>query len=239
MTVLRVGPHGSRLTETPVLPSSDSRVERRWKVALEPSGDARVDEDLVIHGQAAPSWREHYQTPGERAERYGKVWTGRFPGARLTSVEMPNVGDRNAPVTVRAVAAVPRLGRLATGGALELPVTGRDPDFVRTYARLSARRQDLVLGYPWQHDEELAYQLPAGWRLARVAAPAPRAVDSPFGRFRLDVDVDGEVVRVRSSLDVTRVRISPDDYPRFRAFLGEVDAALDERLVVAPPGAGS
>ena len=35
--VLRVGPRGSVLTETPVLPSSENRVERRWQVALEPS----------------------------------------------------------------------------------------------------------------------------------------------------------------------------------------------------------
>jgi hypothetical protein len=239
VTVLHVGPRGGRLAETPVLPSSDSRVERRWQVEVEASGDARVDELLTIRGQAAPNWREHYQTPGERAERYGRVWTGRFPGARLASVEMPNIADRNAPVTVRASAAVPRLGRPAAAGVLELPVTGRDADFVRTYARLSARRQDLVLAYPWQHDEELAYKIPAGWHLAGLAAPSPRAVDSPFGRFRLDIEVDGDVVRVRSALDVTRARISPDDYPRFRAFLGEVDAALDERLVVAPPGGGS
>ena len=33
---LRVGPHGSVLVETPLLPSSDSRVERRWQVAIEP-----------------------------------------------------------------------------------------------------------------------------------------------------------------------------------------------------------
>jgi transglutaminase-like putative cysteine protease len=232
VTVLRVGPEGSRLAETPVLPSSASRVDRRWKVDVEPSGDARVDEQLTIRGQAAPNWREHYQTPGERTERYGRVWTGRFPGARLTSVEMPSVGDRNAPVGLHAVATIPALGRTASG-ALELPVSARDADFVRTYARLSARRQDLVLAYPWQHDEEIVYQLPPGWRLVPGGAPRARTVDGPFGHFRLDVDEDGNVLRVRSSLDVTRARISAADYLRFRAFLGEVDAALDERLPVA------
>jgi transglutaminase-like putative cysteine protease/Flp pilus assembly protein TadD len=239
VTVLRVGPHGARFGETPVLPSSENRVERRWRVAMEPSGDARVDERLTIRGQAAPNWREHYQSPGERADRYGRVWTGRFPGARLGAVDFPTVADRNAPVEVRADVTVPRLGRATATGGLELPLTGRDADFVRTYARLSARREDLVLAYPWRHEEELAYQMPKGWRLEGAGAPPARLVESPFGRFRLEVEADGDVVRVRSTLDVTRPRIAPADYPRFRAFLGEIDAVLDVRLAIVPPGAGA
>ena len=107
VVVLRVGPRGSVLTQTPVLPSAENRVTRRWQVALEASGDARVDEELIIRGQAAPNWREHYQTEGERKDRYGRVWSGRFPGARLDTVTMPGIGDRNAPVTVRAGVTVP------------------------------------------------------------------------------------------------------------------------------------
>ena len=238
VTVLRVTPGGGgTLTETPIFPSSASRVERRWTATVAPSGDATVDEQLAIRGQAAPNWRAHYQTTGERAERYGRVWSGRFPGARLTSVDMPRIADRNAPVTVRAQIVVPRFGRLIAGGALQLPVTGRDGDYVRTYARLSTRRQDLVLAYPWQHEEELAYRLPAGWQLVR-GTPPPRTIESPFGRFTVTIEVDGTLVRVRSALDVTQARIAADDYLRFRGFLGEIDAALAQPLVIAPPSAG-
>ena len=239
--VLRVGPHGGVLTETPVLPSSASRVERHWQVALEPSGDAHIDESIAIRGEAAHNWREHYQTPGERVERYGRVWAGRFPGARLASVEMPGIGDRNAPVVVKAAVAVPRFGQITARGTVELPVSGRDADFVRTYTRLSTRQQDLVLAYPWQHDEELTYHLPAGWRLlgGGLTGQSAREIASAFGRFHLDVSTDGDVVRVRSFLDVAQARVSPDQYPRFRAFLGEIDAAIEERLLVGPPEAGS
>ena len=68
---------------------------------------------------------------------------------------------------------------------------------------------------------------------------AAREVQSAFGRFHLDVSADGDVVRVRSFLDVARARIAPDEYPRFRAFLGEIDAAIEARLVVGPGEAGS
>ncbi len=234
--VLRVGPTGGTLTETPILPASASRVERRWDVAVDAGGDAHVDEKLTIRGQAAPNWREHYQSAGERSDRYGRVWTGRFPGARLTAVDMPAIGDREAPVVVKAAASVPRFGQPRGAHALELPISGRDPDFVRTYARLSERHHDLVLAYPWQHDEELVYRLPAGWTLAAGGMPdgAARDVESAFGRFHLDVRADGAVVHVRSFLDVEKARVAPDEYPRFRAFLGEIDSLIQERLLIAP-----
>src|SRR4029078_9516411 len=133
----------------------------------------------MIRGEAAPNWREHYQTEGERKDRYARVWSGRFPGARLDTVAMPGIEDRNAPVTVRAGVTVPRLGRAAAGGGPGLSRTGRDADFVRTYARLSARQQELVLGYPWQHDEQLTYRLAAGRRPEVGAPPRGRGHHGP------------------------------------------------------------
>jgi cellulose synthase operon protein C len=231
--VLRVGPRGAHLAETPVLPSTANRVDRSWRVDLDARGDATVHEDLTIHGQAASEWREHYQTPGERAERYGRVWTGRNPGARLTSIEMPRIEERDAPVTVRAVADVPRFGLASADGGVTLPLTVREADFSRTYARLSSRRQDLVIAYPWQHAEEIVYHLPPGWGVR--AGAEPRALSGPFGRVTLDVKTEpGGLVRVRSFLDVTRARIAPGEYAAFRAFLGDIDAAFGDRLAVGP-----
>ena len=237
VTVLRIGPHGSTLTETPVLSSSQNRAVRRWTAVLQASGEARVSEHLTITGQAAPEWREHYQTPGERLDRYAKVWNGRYPGATLVSVDMPAIEDRNQPVAVDAVALVPRLGQTVARAAdgspteIELGVTVRDADFSRTYARLSERKEDLIIAYPWQHDEELTFRLPAGWEVASL--PPSRSTESPFGKFQLDIATErpGEV-RVRSLLDVTQHRIAPADYPRFRAFLGEIDAALAGRISI-------
>src|SRR6185503_4088541 len=59
-----------KLVRTPVLPAERNLVTTDWKVALDPSGDARVTEQLGITGEAAHGWREHYQSPGERIEKY-------------------------------------------------------------------------------------------------------------------------------------------------------------------------
>jgi hypothetical protein len=230
--VLRVGPATAVLAETPVAPSSANRAARTWRVDLAADGAAEIAEELTITGQAAPEWRVHYQTPGERSERLGKVWSGRFPGARLEDTGFEGIEDRNHPVVVRARVHVPRLGDSRTGGELYLPITAREGDFVRSYARLSQRQHDLQVAYPWQHQEDLLFRLPEGWRVRRQ--PGIRHEESPFGRFDLEVapDADGRTVRVHSLIEVDRNRIPPADYPAFRKFLGGIDSALGERLVV-------
>jgi tetratricopeptide (TPR) repeat protein len=230
--VLRVGPHTATLAETPVFPASANRAERHWRAELDGEGGAQIAEDLTISGQAAPDWRIHYQTPGERQERLAKVWSGRFPGARLDGMSFEGIEDRNHPVAVRSRVHVPQLAEARAGGELTLPITARDGDFVRSYARLSQRRHDLQVAYPWQHEEELVFRLPAGWRVLRQ--PAARHEQSPFGRFDLEIaPVEaGRAVRVRSLLEVQRHRIPPSEYGAFRKFLGTIDGALGERLVL-------
>ena len=189
----------------------------RWLVDLRGDGTAHIAEDLVVTGQAAHEWREHYQTPGERQERYAKVWKGRFAGAELEGWQM-DVGDRNQPVAVTAVVNVPHFGEIQGPGKDYLPTSSREADFTRTYARLGERRWPLVLGYPWHHEEQVTYRLPAGARLVR--APSSRKIASPFGSFTLTVE-DGEAsggITIKSELVVDKNRVSRMTTPPFAPF---------------------
>jgi len=243
--VLRVGPRGSHLDQTPVLPAARNRAARRWEVALNADGSADVREKLTLTGQAAPEWREHYQTKGERADRYGKALSARNPGAQLLSVEMPGIEDRNRPVTVLSHATIPGLAEETADRALRLTLGTHEVDLARTYARLSQRKSPLVLGYPWQHDEQIVYQFPPRFEVTHL--PASRRIDSPFGHFDLQVrqqratanhrEKDGTestTVVVTGDLDVERDRVSAAEYPAFRRFLAEVDAAMAERITAVP-----
>jgi transglutaminase-like putative cysteine protease/tetratricopeptide (TPR) repeat protein len=232
VTALRVGPKTATLVETPVLAPSTNRAVRRWQVELQENGTARVEEEVAVSGQAAPEWREHYQTPGERKERFGKVWSGRFPGATLQQLELTGPPDRNVPVVVKSVAQVPKLAEPAGPTQLRLPLSAREEDFVRSYARLSQRQHELVLAYPWQQEQELHFRIPPGWRVDRL--PPPRQLDSDFGRFRQEVTAsdDRREMTVRSTLEVSRNRISAREYPGFRAFLANLDGAFRDTIII-------
>jgi transglutaminase-like putative cysteine protease/tetratricopeptide (TPR) repeat protein len=244
---LRVTAKGATLVQTPELPAASNRAQRRWTVDLQNDGSARIAEDLTVTGQAAHEWREHYQTEGERRERYAKVWNGRYAGSVLNQVEM-KVNDRNQPVAVHAVVHVPRMGERrmspearsprpedARSYEIALPLSSREADFTSTYARLGKRQWPLVLGYPWHHEEAVTYHLPDGALIVR--APAPRTISSRFGEFTLGLDERTSGVEIKTALVVNKSRIEPSEYAAFRAFLRDTDALLSERLVVDVKGA--
>jgi transglutaminase-like putative cysteine protease/tetratricopeptide (TPR) repeat protein len=223
-----------KLQRTPVLPAARNTVATDWRVQLDRAGGARVDETITVSGQAAHEWRSHYQSAGERSERYARAWNGKQPGARIEKLEM-SVDELEQPVGAKAIIEVPHWARPQddVGGAvvLGMPALGREADMLRSFARLSARKLDLILGYPWRQEERVAVKLPAGFTPRRL--PEARVVEAPFGKFQLAVDVRGGEVVVTATLEVTRHRIARGDYAAFRAFCADVDAAVAQEIVVA------
>jgi len=238
--VVRIGPRGTKLAETPVLAATQNKAARHWTIALHSNGDAEVDETLTVTGQAAPEWREHYQTPGEQHERYEKVWTGRHPASSLLALDIRGVKDRNQPVHVTARAHVPHLAATLPGdeSGLSLPLSVREADFARTYTRLSQRVYDLVLAYPWDHVEELTWHVPAG--MSPVHLPEDVKWETPFATFSATAVWEASKssapaqIKVRTELQVRRHRFAPSEYPALRAFFGQVDAFLADRISLRP-----
>jgi hypothetical protein len=140
------------------------------------------------------------------------------------------VSDLERPVEVQSQVTVPDWARAEASGELVMPAVGREPDMLRSYARLSTRQHDLVLGFPWRQEDKVRVHVPQGFLVKRL--PEPRTVTAPFGRFTLEARQAGGAVEVSSALEVDRHRIAREDYPAFRKFCADVDAALGQDLVL-------
>jgi hypothetical protein len=244
------------LARTPVLPAPHSTVARRIDVRLSPDGSARVHDDIRVSGQPAERWREHYQSAGEQRERFEKAWNESYPGAKAVRVEFPGLGDLEQSVVARGDLEIPAWGRPQGGssggssgassggsgdgdkggtgatGDLVLRPLGRDADLLRNYARLSTRRYDLILGFPWVNQEQVTLTLPSGLSVRRL--PEARKLSTPFGQFELSVQQTGSTLVVKALLRVDRHRVSREEYPAFRRFCTEVDTAVTQELVIGP-----
>lgn len=228
IVVLRVGKQA--LVRTPVLPAATSHAETRWRVKLLANGGALVEEQLTLRGQATPEWRQHYQVVGEQRDKYERTWTDRSPGAAIVDLKMA-VADREKPVTIDAQIEVPRWAR-KEGDALVQRLLGREPDMLRSYARLSSRRSDLIVGYPWTQTERLVVELPRGYKLAEL--PKPVDLKSRFGRFTTELKASGNTVEIEAKLEINTYRIATADYEAFRAFCQQIDAEVGRELRFVP-----
>ena len=141
------------------------------------------------------------------------------------------VADREQPVNIEAVIEAPRWAR-REGKTLVQHLLGREPDMLRSYARLSERRSDLILGYPWTQTEQLSIDLPPGYRLSDV----PRAVDirSPFGYFTTQIKGVPGGVEVEATMTILRYRIATADYAAFRSFCQQIDTEVGRELRFSP-----
>jgi transglutaminase-like putative cysteine protease/tetratricopeptide (TPR) repeat protein len=218
-----------KLRRTPVLPAVRNYVDTTQELQLSPSGAAEVSESIVVAGEVAHEWRQHYQSPSERAERFGKALSATHPGTKVERVDMPGLGDLERPVTVKAQLSVPDWGHVE-GEDISLPAVGREADMQRSYARLSSRKLDLVLGFPWQQRDRLLFTVPAGMKVKRL--PDARKVQGPFGSFTINATQTGGRVDVQALLSVEKHRIAREDYEAFRRFCAEVDAALGQTIVI-------
>ncbi len=92
------------------------------------------------------------------------------------------------------------------------------------------RTQPIDLDYAFADTDTVRFDLPAGYEIE--ALPDPMRVETPFARFEMTVEADGEghLVYARH-VEVQASRLPPEDYDAYRTFVSSV-ARADEGQVV-------
>jgi hypothetical protein len=98
------------------------------------------------------------------------------------------------------------------------------------FAALSSRKQDIRLHVQSSFEDELTVHMPAN--LTVKSAPEPLHGETPFGSFAIAVETAAGKVVVKTSLSLSRPRISPSEYAAFRTFCESADRAFNQRLVI-------
>jgi hypothetical protein len=99
---------------------------------------------------------------------------------------------------------------------------------VRTWAPLSARRRDIRIFALSTQENETVVKLPPGAKV--LSAPRAAGGQSPFGFYKVDVETTGNVVRVKTTVAITRPRIGVAEYGAFRAFCEQADRELGQSM---------
>jgi transglutaminase-like putative cysteine protease len=226
VTVLVVGPKSAELRRTPVLEADKNKRTRTLRVALSADGSAKVEADESVSGAEAAGYRNYYQAPGTRAERFERTLGGLYPGLKLEDQRFAPLSDLEEPVRYSYRIQVPQLARW-DGDELRLQPSVLS-DLVQDMARLPRRRHTLDLHGTRTYIEERSVRLPPGMLASDL--PAGGEASSPFGRLKLDFTQSAGTVTARTELAVTRDRVAPMEYPAFRRWVEAADQLLKQRI---------
>lgn len=203
----------------------------RQKVALSSDGSAEVQHRVLVTGANAAGIRYQFQSAESRAERMAEALAGIFPGLEVDGVEAPGLAEIGKPVELGARLSVPTWAR-AEGQGRRFHALGRTFGFAPGLAGQAQRRHELVLEVPTTEVHHLEYTLPSGHRFAHT--PADKRIDTPVGKFSLQVTATDDGATVDTELVLPKDRIAPADYAAFRDFLRRVDASLEQTFEVVP-----
>ncbi|MEI6224856.1 MAG: DUF3857 domain-containing protein [Deltaproteobacteria bacterium] len=213
----------------------DDRVETEIRGVLSADGSATAEGSLTVVGVQAPAFRRGYQSESGRRGALEQSFARTFPGLRVESAETSDLSRIEDDVTVRFRIAVPRLARPENGG-LALAPFGQGQNWMESFAPLSERRHDLVLNSPFETRFALRWELPPG--MAPASLPPPERREGPFGAWSVSLQMEGNVLVARGSLQISKRRIAVADYPAFREFLAGVDRTLLRTVRLVRAGGG-
>ncbi|MFT3774843.1 MAG: DUF3857 domain-containing protein [Minicystis sp.] len=230
---LQINAGKPKLVRLPQPPPEASITRRKIDVALQPDGSGQFGLDLLVSGAYAPTYRQRYLAEGLRRERAQRDLGGELGAFELAAgkggLELSDLDDEEQPVHLKAKGKALAFAR-RDGEALVVPA-GPTHKLTADYASLSKRNLDIDLHALTQKDDEWTIKLPPGMKITRAARPAQ--LDTPFGRFSIAFEESQGKLVVRSSLAFKKARITPAEYPAWRAFCEAVDRGFGQSIVVS------
>jgi len=221
-----------KLVHLPEPEAEQTRRARKVDATLGVDGSAQLEIRAETSGALAAEERQRYHAKATRRERFTQDLAGEFSGFELapaaTALDMSDLEDIEQPVKVHARGKSTILGR-RDGSDIAIPVgpTGR---LVPAFASLSARKQDIRIHVRSALEEEFVIHLPPSFKVR--TSPEPAEQKTPFGSFMISAEVSANKVTIKTRVAFAKTRITPAEYPAWRAFCEATDRAFAQRLVV-------
>lgn len=137
--------------------------------------------------------------------------------------------DRDTTLVIHTRLALPDHARIVAGDAyvnlhLDRRGAGLRIDSTRTV--------DRVFEHRWIHEHEVRFRIPDVFRVAWL--PADAEASGGGLSFTVRYTREGDAVRMRRTLRLDTLRVTPEDAPRFNAVLDALEAAYREVAVFEP-----
>ncbi len=217
---------GGRLVDTPPLKPADNFANHHTRIYLAEDGKAQFA-DSVRFGGWQHEWLRyayHNMTRAQMQEEY--LRSSSLPAANLAEFAV-NVSEEEPSATVVIRGEFLKYAA-KSGKRLFMPVNAVD-----VMSRIPEEMEDRKLPV-WSHrayadHDSITVILPKGYKIE--SSPAPVSIETPWGKYRMEVETGMEKVIIVRSLEVVPVHLPAAEYQQWRAFFKEV-ARADAAMIV-------
>ena len=227
---LIIGPGGTyKWRDIPQSTAEENGGTYRTELILSSDGSAVGRRSIEFKGLTNPAVRNVYSIEGKINERIEKTFSSSYPGTTVDNISHSDFNSTEDDEWLEFDLKVPEFaanndGKLSFVGNLFLN------RLIEGYGRLSERKFDLVLSYPWHRNIETLVTLPAGADVEFL--PDPVDVVGPFGSIKIEYKFSGNRIHYNEKLFFKAQRVTPDQYQEFRNFCNSVDRGEEKRAVI-------
>jgi hypothetical protein len=198
-------------------------------VKLRTDGSATFSLKLEYQGRVAIVLRDEIQSIPDRdrlkAALEAELLPRSLPGARISTFDVQNLEDLDAPLTLTFELEITRFARTAEGGLVIAPPFSSAIALARFF-ELPKRETPLILPIQasLRTEVDVAVELPSGAKVRELSSAAGASEGGVV--YSIADGFDRGVLRFKRTVDVPALRVEPVDYER----LGEVARTLDDAI---------
>jgi len=228
---LRLDKDGGDWLAMPLPAAGDSRVERHASLQLSADGELQGKLTVTYSGLEA-AWRRANERDDDDTERRQFLEDQvKYAVPIGSNVKLTNTPDwsSSAPTLVAEYdLRVP--GFAESAGRRLLMSVGLFGNAEKHMFERAARVHPLYFEFPYQHDDDIAIELPAGWQVS--STPSKQAKEGDVLAFSSAVDQSGSTLHLRRSLTVNIMLVQVKYYDAVRGFFQTLRASDEQQIVL-------
>jgi len=229
---------GGTWVKTTLPQSSDSRIQRVAKLRLTDDGSLEGKLTVTYTGLEAMYHRQDVRNADDVARK--KFLEDRIQNqipatAEVKLTNQPDWNNSETPLVAEYHLTIPDWASSA-GKRTLLPAGIFTAIEKHTFEHVD-RVQPIYVDYPYEKDDDVTIELPAGWQVSGL--PTPQNVDAHVLNYSLKVDKDGATLHLTRKLTWDFLLLEPKYYPALRVFFQSVRTGDDQQIVLQPAAASA
>ncbi len=225
---LLISSEHSKLIRTPKLSAKDNLAEHRANIQLSEDGAATITESSTLHGWLQESLRYlannyNIEKQKEYHQRYSELPSFTFKDWKLAVEEDKPIVTRSCQLEVAKYAT-------KAGQRFFVPLNKLHP-FTEVPKSMKNRKIPIDIEHEYTLDDEYVLEIPES--LAVESYPKePIIIESDFGRFKMEVRVEGQKVYYKRHLEIHSGQFPPERYGDLRSFYKTISKKDGSKIVL-------